>query len=103
MRVVEITPSITISNKDKLLDILKSTDEELVKRAYVLNQEIRKDSMINNQPYAKLPGKLLGNDLQYMINTIQTMKSTLNNSGLTSEYQIIKLMDESLSYLTNKI
>lgn len=103
MKIVEVTPPIKVSDKGKMYDLLKSTDNNRVDQAYTLNQEIRKDSTINNQPYIKLPGKILGNDLQYMINTIETVKTQLINSGLSSENQIIKLMDESLSYLTNKI
>jgi len=96
MRLDEILP-IEPSDKFELLDYLRG-DGKMISEAYALFNDIK----LSSNEYVTTPRTLYGKDLGYVIKDVEITISLLKSTGFTDNEQIIILLNESLSYLSNR-
>jgi hypothetical protein len=98
MKILEIIEPMDFSDKEQIVDILKS-DGEVVNKVNALYYEIKSDSTLNGISYVKTPLSVYKSDLPYMKFLVSNLLNFLSSNGFTSEHQSVKLLNESMNYL----
>lgn len=101
MKIFEIVEPLDFSEKDEVLDILRS-NHEVVNKVKELHYEIKNDSTQGGIPYVKTPLSVYKSDLAYMEFSVNSLLSLLSADGFTSEHQSVKLLNESMDYLKSR-